>query len=53
MMYGDMGAIEAVRTLVLLNQVIEKIPDAKLGLLKVVSQFGDKKIYDIQQTSNI
>lgn len=52
MMYGDMGAIEAVRTMVLLNQVIEKIPNAKLGLLKVVSQFGDKKIYDIQQTAD-
>ena len=47
MMYGDMGAIEAIRTMVLINQVIDKIPNAKLGLLKVVSQFGDKKIYDI------
>lgn len=52
MMYGDMGAIEAIRTMVLINQVIDKIPNAKLGLLKVVSQFGDKKIYDIQQTAD-
>lgn len=51
MLYGDMGAIEAIRTLVLLNQILNKIPDAKLGLLKVVSQFGDKKLYDIKHIS--
>lgn len=51
MMYGDMGAIEAMRTLILLNQIVKKIPNAKFGTLKVLSQFGDKKIYDIEHTS--
>lgn len=52
MMYGDMGAIEAIRTLTLLNQVIDSIPNAKLGMLKIISQYGYKKIYDIQHTSD-
>jgi len=34
---GDLGQIENIRTLVLLNQVIDKIPNAKLGQLKVIS----------------
>jgi len=52
MLYGDMGGIEAIKTLVLLNQIIEKIPNAKLGTLKVVSQFGEQKRYDIKYTVN-
>ena len=42
---GDLGQIENIRTLVLLNQVIDKIPNAKLGQLKVISQFGQRRIY--------
>jgi len=34
---GDLGQIENIRTLVLLNQIIDKIPNAKLGQLKVIS----------------
>lgn len=43
---GDLGQIENIRTLVLLNQVIDKIPNAKLGKLKVISQFGQRRIYN-------
>ena len=42
---GDLGQIENIRTLVLLNQVIDKIPNAKLGQIKVISQFGQRRIY--------
>ena len=42
---GDLGQIENIRTLVLLNQIIDKIPNAKLGQLKVISQFGQRRIY--------
>ena len=42
---GDLGQIENIRTLVLLNEVINKIPDAKLGQIKIISQFGQRRIY--------
>ena len=42
---GDLGQIENIRTLVLLNQIIDKIPNAKLGQIKIISQFGQRRIY--------
>lgn len=52
MMYGDMGGIEAIRTMVLLNQIINKIPNAKFGNIKIVSQLGNKKIYSTKDIAD-